>query len=142
MIRLARTIEFIINFELTAISARCPLRRKTPFLPPVNRKSRANGCSAISFPGRNQINEDEAGSEGRYKRRYPRRTHHPQSYSFATLAHRHFRQMIHMSRFIRAFCNITSNPKSLFHSRFYWSHALFSVPPFPWSFWPIKSIVQ
>lgn len=54
-------IEFIINFSRTAILSRhIPLPTLfevgTPFLPPVSRKSCANGCSAISARGRNQMN--------------------------------------------------------------------------------------
>lgn len=54
-------IEFIINFSRTAILSRhIPLpilfEVGTPFLPPVSRKSCANGCSAISARGRNQMN--------------------------------------------------------------------------------------
>lgn len=59
------SIEFIINFLRTAIlSRRIPVaagppalfRIGTPFLSPVNRKSCANDCSAISARGRNQMN--------------------------------------------------------------------------------------
>lgn len=61
--------------QFSQIPMRSPRWQGTPFLPPVSRKCRANGCSAISARRRNRMKEPWKGIQddtGLYKGCHPR----------------------------------------------------------------------